>query len=420
MSAVHPPAIDFRALSLYRLYSPAVLADPYPLYARLRNEDPVHWDPFLHAWVVTRYADVAMVLQSFSARCAPAPQKVESMGISNLDRIGQIMVLQHLFMDPPDHTRLRAVCSQAFTPHRVERLRGRVQQIVNLLLEPHLSAGRLELMADLANPLPAIVSAEILGVPASDHEQLKSWSADFAEVLGNFQHNPDRTPRMVRTLDETTAYFRDAIRQERHRPANDSMINVLVRAEIDGRPLPEEMIIANCILLMVGAQETTPNLIGSGMLTLLRNPSEFERLRSDPSLLPSAIEEMLRYEAPSQHTTRIPRQDVRLGEKDISAGQSVIAVMGAANRDPERFPDPDRFDIARTDNKHLAFGAGAHYCFGAPLGRLEASIAFSTLMALFSEVSLATDRLIWRDNVGLRGLSELPLFFNLRHARSGS
>jgi cytochrome P450 len=420
MSAVHPPVFDHRALSLYRLYNPAVLADPYPLYARLQSEDPVHWDPFLHAWVVTRYADVAMVLQSFSARCAPTPQKMESMGISNLDRIGQIMVLQHLFMDPPEHTRLRAVCSQAFTPHRVERLRGRIQQIVNSLLEPHLSQGRLELMADLANPLPAIVSAEILGVPASDHEQLKSWSADFAEVLGNFQHNPDRTPRMLRSLDDTTAYFRDAIRQERHQPANDSMINVLARAEIDGRPLPEETIIANCILLMVGAQETTPNLIGNGMLTLLRNTSELERLRSDPSLLPSAIEEMLRYEAPSQHTTRVPRQDVRLGDKDIAGGQSVIAVMGAANRDPERFPDPDRFDIARNDNKHLAFGAGAHYCFGAPLGRLEASIAFSTFMALVSDVSLATDRLIWRDNVGLRGLTELPLFFSLRHARSGS
>ena len=190
------------------------------------------------------------------------------------------------------------------------------------------------------------------------------------------------------------------------------MISVLVSAEVDGRRLPEELIIANCILLMVGAQETTPNLIGNGMLTLLRHPSEFERLRSNPSLLPSAVEEMLRFEAPSQHTTRIPQQDVKLGNKNIPRGQSVITVMGAANRDPERFPDPDRFDITRNDNKHLAFGAGPHYCFGAPLGRIEASIAFSTLMARTSELSLASPRLTWRDNVGLRGLVELPLLFH--------
>jgi len=412
MSPVHEPVIDQRSLSLYRLYDPAVLADPYPLYARLRREDPVHWDPFLHAWVVTRYADVVLVLQSLSAQCAPAPQRLESMGLSALDRIGQIMVLQHLFMDPPDHTRLRALCSQAFTPHRVERLRGAIQDIVNSLLEPHLADGQIELMADLANPLPAIVSARILGLPPSDHEQLKTWSADFAEVLGNFQHNPDRTPRMLRSLDETTAYFREAVRRERNRPAGESMISVLVNAEIDGRRLDEEMIIANCILLMVGAQETTPNLIGNGMLALLRNQSEFKRLQSDVSLLPSAVEEMLRFEAPSQHTTRIPRQDLMLGGKKISSGQSVIAVMGAANRDPDRFPDPDRFDITRKDNKHLAFGAGPHYCFGAPLGRMEANLAFRTLMERISDFSVASDRLFWRDNLGLRGLVELPLFFN--------
>jgi len=178
------------------------------------------------------------------------------------------------------------------------------------------------------------------------------------------------------------------------------------------------MIIANCILLMVGAQETTPNLIGNGMLTLLRNPGEFKRLQSDLSLLSSAIEEMLRFEAPSQHTTRISRQNLTLGGKHISNGQSVIAVMGAANRDPERFPDPDRFDITRKDNKHLAFGAGPHYCFGAPLGRMEANIAFRTLMERVSDVNLASDRLVWRDNTGLRGLTELPLSFALQAVRT--
>lgn len=397
------------ALSLYHLLDPEVLANPYPLYHRLRTEAPVHWDPFLHAWVVTRYADVVTVLQSFSAKCAPAPQRLESMGLSTMDRIGEIMALQHLFMDPPDHTKLRAVCSQAFTPHRVERLRNRIQEIVNALLEPHLPARRLELMANLANPLPAIISAEILGLPLADHEQLKEWSADFAEVLGNFQHNPDRAPRTLRSLDETTAYFREAVRRERNRPAGDSMINVMVHAQIGGHPLPEETIIANCILLMVGAQETTPNLIGNGMLTLQRNPAELEKLRSDPSLLPSAIEEMLRYEAPSQHTTRVSQQDIRLGDKQVSAGQSVIAMMGAANRDPERFPDPDRFDITRTDNKHLAFGAGAHFCFGAALARIEGQVAFDTILRRMPNLALQEGPLSWRTNLGLRGLVALPL-----------
>ena len=403
------PVVEQQALSLYHLYDPEVLANPYPLYARLRTHDPVHWDPFLHAWVVTRYADVVTVLEDFSAHCAPAPERLDEMGLSSMDRIGNALVQQMLFMDPPDHTKLRGVCSVAFTPHRVERLRQHIQEIINGLLEPHWAAGRIELMADFADRLPAIVSAEILGVPPSDHEQLKAWSTDFAEILGNFQHNPDRSGRMLRSLDEMSTYFRQAIRERQKRPAGD-MISVLTQAELHGERLSEDAIISNCILLMVGAQETTPNLIGNGMLTLLRNPDELRKLRGDLSLVSSAIEEMLRYEAPSQHTTRLAPYEAELGGKPIRRGQSVIAIMGAANRDPERFPEPDRFDIARTDNKHLAFGAGAHFCFGAPLARLEGHIAFTTLLGRAREVVLGADHLVWRDNVGLRGLRELPLW----------
>ena len=400
--------VEQQALGLYHLYDPEVLANPYPLYARLRSHDPVHWDPFLHAWVVTRYADVVTVLEKFSAHCAPAPERLDEMGLSSMDRIGNALVRQMLFMDPPDHTKLRGICSVAFTPHRVERLRQHIQEIVNELLEPHWAAGRIELMADFADRLPAIVSAEILGVPASDHQQLKAWSTDFAEILGNFQHNHDRSARMLRSLDEMSDYFRQVIRERQKRPAAD-MISALTQAQVNGQPLSEESIISNCILLMVGAQETTPNLIGNGMLTLLRNPDALRKVRDDLSQVPSAIEEMLRYEAPSQHTTRLAPRDAELEAKAIRQGQSVIAIMGAANRDPERFPDPDRFDIARRDNKHLAFGAGAHFCFGAPLARLEGHIAFTTLLRGTREIGLAMDRLIWRDNVGLRGLQELPL-----------
>ncbi len=397
-------------LSLYRLYEADILANPYPLYHRLQDEDPVHWDPFLHAWVVTRYSDVVTVLQNFSANCAPSPESLRHMGLQDLDPIAQTMIQQMLFMDPPTHTRLRALCSVAFTPHRVEALRGHVQEIVEDLLEPHLQVGEIELMGDFANRLSAIVSAEMLGLPTSDHELLKSWSADFAEILGNLQYNAEGVGRMVRALNEMATYFCGAVRGQR-KEQQQGLIHALINAELNGQRLSEDSIVANCILLMVGAQETTPNLIGNGMLSLLRNPDQLEMLRRDMSLMPSAIEELLRYEAPSQHTTRLAPYDVELRGASIRKGESVIAVMGAANRDPERFRDPDRLDITRKDNKHLAFGAGAHFCFGAPLGRVEAAIAFSTILSRAREIHLLPGPLVWRDNLGLRGLKALPLSF---------
>jgi cytochrome P450 len=265
-------------------------------------------------------------------------------------------------------------------------------------------------MSDFANRLPAIVNAEMLGVPASDHEQLKTWSEDFAEILGNFQHNAESTKRMLRTLDAMGDYFRRAIRDQKKNPSG-GLISALVNAELNGERLSEESIVANSILLMVGGQETTPNLIGNGMLSLLRNPDQLRMLRADLALMPSAIEELLRYEAPSQHTTRVAAFDMELGGKQIRKGESVIAVMGAANRDPEKFAEPDRLDITRKDNKHLAFGAGNHYCFGAPLGRLEGSIALHTIFSSVGQLHLTPSPAIWRENVGLRGLAALNLSF---------
>jgi len=399
-----------QALSLFQLYTPEVLANPYPLYHRLQDDDPVHWDPFLHAWVVTRYADVVTVLQNFSANCAPPPERLEKIGLKHMDAIAQTMLQQMLFMDPPTHTRLRALCTVAFTPHRVEALRSHIVEIAHALLEPHLQSATIELMADFANRLPAIVNAEMLGVPASDHEQLKKWSEDFAEILGNFQHNAESTARMLKTLDAMGDYFRRAIRDQKKNPSG-GLISALVNAELNGERLSEDSIVANSILLMVGGQETTPNLIGNGMLSLLQNPDQMCMLRANLTLMSSAIEELLRYEAPSQHTTRLAAFDMELRGKQIRKGESVIAVIGAANRDPEKFAEPDRLDITRKDNKHLAFGAGNHYCFGAPLGRLEGSIALHTIFSSVGELHLSLTPPIWRDNVGLRGLSTLNLSF---------
>lgn len=413
-TSLAPSSVDSvpsRELSLYHLLDPEVLANPYPLYRQLRREDPVHWDPFLHAWVVTRYDDVVHVLHHFSAQRTPTPEQLSSLNLSALNPIAAVMVRQMLFLDPPDHTRLRALASAAFTPRRVEQLRSHIREVMDGLLDGVVQQGHMDILADFASPAPAIVTAELLGVPVSDHAQLKEWSQDFAEMLGNFQHNPDRFGRVLRSVEHLCDYFRRAMREQQYHP-RAGLIQAMMTAEVDGARLTEEEIVANLIVTMVGGQETTTNLIGNGVLTLLRHPDDLERLRADPSLIPAAVEELLRYESPSQHTARLAPADVELGGKQIRKRQAVIAVMGAGNRDPERFPDPDRLDLARKDNRHLAFGWAAHFCFGAALARLEGQIAFDRILARLSNLALNTRATLeWRQNLGLRGLTALPVLF---------
>jgi cytochrome P450 len=398
------------SLSLVRLLEPEVLANPYPLYHKLRTEDPVHWDRFLHTWVVTRYPDVLNVLHSFSADRTPTPEQLTAMGLSGLNPIAKVMVKQMLFMDAPAHTRLRGLASAAFTPAKVEVLRGHIQEIADDLLDRVQARGEMDVIADFAAPMPAIVTAEMLGVPTEDHEDLKKWSADFAEMLGNFQHNPDRLPRVLESTNNLTTYFQAAIEKTRQHP-REGLIHSFMTAEINGDRLTDEEIVANCIVTMVGGQETTTNLIGNGLLTLMRNREQLERLRDTPSLISSAVEELLRYESPSQHTGRIAREDVQIGDKQIKKGQAVMAIMAAANRDPARFPDPDQLILDRKDNKHLAFGWSSHFCFGAPLARMEGQIAFETLLRRLPNLELTPGPLTWRDTSGLRGLMALPVTF---------
>ena len=395
-------------LSLYRLLEPQVLADPYPLYERLRREDPVHWDPYLHAWVVTRYADVVTVLHDFLAARTPTPEQLSAIGLSKLTPLARVMVKQMLFLDPPSHTRIRGLAACAFTPARVSALKSRIQQLANELLDKVASSGRMDVLADFAEPLPAIVTSELFGVPTEFALQLKTWSAKFAEMLGNFQHNPDRIPSMLDTIENLTEFFRKAVEDQRKKPC-PGLVHSLVKAELEGDRLTEEEIIANCIITLVGGLETTTNLIGNGMLTLLCHPDEMRRLRSDPALIVPAVEELLRFESPSQHTARLAPADLQLGGKAIRKRQAVIAVMGAGNRDPERFPDPNRLDLARQDNRHLAFGWAAHFCFGAPLARLEGQVAFATLLNRFPNITLEPNPIIWRENLGLRGLKALHI-----------
>jgi cytochrome P450 len=396
-------------LSLYQLLDPQVLADPYPLYRELRERDPVHWDPYLHAWVVTRYDDVVTVLKRYHAARTPDPDRLSELGMEQLTPIAELMVRQMLFLDQPAHGRVRRLAAHAFTPRRIERLREHIQGIADRLFDEVADEPSWDVMSRLANPLPAIVTAEMLGVPTADHELLKDWSQDFAEMLGNFQHNPGRAAKVLQSVEDMVTYFREAIRREATSPT-EGLINALWSADIDGDRFSEEELIANVIVTMVGGQETTTNLIGNGLLTLLRQPDQVERLRAEPELMPQAVEELLRFESPSQHTARLAPEDAQLGDHAIPPGTAVIAVMGAANRDPERFPEPDRLELDRADNRHVAFGWAAHFCFGAPLARMEGQIAFRTLLDRFSHIELEPDaEITWRPNLGLRGLTALPV-----------
>ena len=399
------------SLSLYHLLEPDVLANPYPLYHRLRTEDPVHWDSYLHSWVVTRYKDVVTVLQNFSAARTPTPEQLRDLGLPELEPVAKVMVRQMLFRDAPAHTRLRSLAAAAFSPSKVEALRHHIQEITDNLIDAVIANGRMDVVADLADLLPATVTAELIGVPVEDRFQLKAWSKDFSEMLGNFQLNPGRTAVMLETVEQMTDYFRRRMRAKVS-PSREGVVHALMNAEVDGDRLTEEEVIANSIITMVGGLETTTNLIGNGLLSLLRNPRELQMLRANPSLYPSSIEELLRYESPIQYTARLAPANVDLGGKAIRRPQAVIAVVGAANHDPERFRHPDRLDITRQDNRHLAFGWAAHFCFGAPLARLEGQIALSTILRRLRNLALDTVALVWRCNMGFRGLESLPVTFD--------
>ncbi len=396
--------------SYAELLDPEVLADPYPLYENLRTTDPVHWDPYLHAWIVTGYDDVTTVLKRFSARRTPPPEYFELLGVPEVAPVAELMVRMMLFMDAPEHPRVRRLASAAFTPGRVAVLDARIAEIGDQLLDDVLArgTGSMDLMADFADPLPAMVTTDLLGVPVADSMDLKRWSTTFAEMLGNFQHNPERLGGVLEAVQNLVAYFTEQVEAQREAPV-DGLVSAYIAAEVDGDRFTTEEIVANCIVTMVGGLETTTNLFGNGLLALLRDPEALARLRAAPELMDSAVEELLRFESPSQHTARLAPRDLELGGKQIARKQAVIAVMGSANRDPSRFHDPDRLDLARADNRHVAFAWGAHFCFGAPLARLEGRIGFETLLRRLPHIELTDQPLTWRDNLGLRGLTALPL-----------
>jgi pimeloyl-[acyl-carrier protein] synthase len=406
-----PAELNDRNLSLLRVLDPEILADPSTHYRSLRSYDPVHWDPYMHAWVVTSYPEALVVLINCSADRTPTEELLDRLDLPVMKPFAEVMRRQMMFMDGAQHTRLRNICSAAFTPRRVEELRAVIQSIAEELIGNVIAAGQMDMIADFANPYPATVTARLLGLPKEDHGQLHAWVLDLAELLGNFQHNPNRVASIVQSLEELKSYVAARIQELHKRPA-DGLIYSLMTAEVNGQRLTEEEVIANTIITLIGGHETTTNLIASGFLTLLRHPDSLEQLRTHPEIVGSAVEELLRYESPVQHTARIASADMELGGKSIRKGAKVLAALAAANRDPNRFPDPDRLNLLRSDNRHLAFGWAAHFCFGAPLARMEGQIAFNTLLSRIKNPVLLEDKLQWRENAGLRGLTKLRIAYD--------
>lgn len=410
---------DDESLSLLRLLDPDVIAAPYELFHALRTFNPVHWDPYMHAWVVTSYSEVVTVLMNYSADRTPQPAYLDRLGLSVMKPFAEMMLQQMLFMDPPMHGRLRNLCAAAFTPRRVEELRTVIQSVADELIDKVIANGQMNLLTDFADPFPAIVTAKLLGVPAEDHKQLGAWVIDIAEVLGNFQHHPDRVTAIVQSLDSLKNYVAEKMAEQRVSP-NDGLINSLMTAEVEGQHLSDDEVIASTIITMIGGRETTTNLIASGFLSLLRDPASLEQLRDHPEITASAVEELLRFESPVQHTARIAPEDMLLGGKTIKKGSRVVAVLAAANRDPNQFSDPDRLNLTRSENRHLAFGWAAHYCFGAPLARMESQIGFKTLLRRLAGPTLMERTLEWRENAGLRGLARLNISFEPQSAETNT
>lgn len=386
-----------------------LIADPYPMYDRLRANDPVQLDANIGVWVLTRYAEVSAVLRDprFSAERLTITEPL-SPEWQMMKPAFDFISLQMLFRDPPNHTRLRGLVSKAFTPRIIETMRVTIQGLVDDLLDAASERGEMDIISDLAYPLPTTIIAMMLGIPAADRAQFKRWSDDFAAFLGTSWTSA--VEGMLRSMGELTAYFHDFI--PRRRGDEQDLLAALLNAEDQGVKLTQDEVLSNIILLLAAGHETTTNLIGNGTLALLRHPDQWQRLQAQPDLIPTAVEEFLRYDSPVQFTSRIAKEDIALGGQTVRRGQEVMTVLGAANRDPAQFPDPNRLDIGRRDNKHAAFGFGGHFCLGAPLARLEGQITFATLVRRLPNLRLADGaHLSYLANAAFRGLKSLPVTF---------
>ena len=392
---------------------PKTIIDPYPRYHQLRSENPVRWNPGINAWVLTRYADINAALRDdrlSAERIAALTGLILASGGEPTRQFESTFLKMMLFSDPPDHTRLRSLANKAFTPRAVENIRSQIQNTVNEILDGVQPNGRMDIIADLAYPLPAIVIAEMLGAPSQDRDRFKKWSDDFAAFLGNIRAISETYEPALKSVSELIEYLQDLVAQRRKQPKDD-LISALALAEDNGSTFTEEELYSMCVLLIFAGHETTTNLIGNGILALLNNPDQMEKLRQDPSLIESAVEEIIRYDGPVQSTSRIALEPLEIGGNQIEKGAQISLTLGAANRDPDQFPDPDRMDITRKDIRHVGFGFGIHFCLGSALARMEGRSAIGTVVERMPDLRLQSTDLVWRDNPILRGLVVLPVAF---------
>lgn len=399
---------------LLPLRSAGALEDPYPIYRLIRTVRPVLEVPVPGydgpgVWLLTRYRDVHAVLRDprFSVERLRAP-----LVRDNLQRMPEFLrqsaegLRSMLVMDPPDHTRVRKLVNKAFTRRRVAALRPHIEEIVRGLVDAARARGRFDLIHDFAEPLPAVVIAELLGVPPEDHRQFREWSSALIAAIGaRTEAERQAATGAGRAL---FGYLAEIIAQRRREPKDD-LISAMIQAQEEHDALSDPELLATSNLLLLAGHETTTNLIGNGVLALLRERSQWRRLCAEPSLLPTAIEELLRFDGPVQATVRVALEDVELAGQTIPRGAMVLVSLGAANHDPEVFAEPGRLDVGRDPNPHLAFGIGTHFCLGAPLARLEAEVAFEALARHFPELELLDEAPAYRPNPILRGIQALQL-----------
>ena len=396
--------------------TPENIKNPFPLYQHLREHDPVHWSESLEGWVVTRYADVLHLYQNplrFSAdRFRKTAEQYRSRR-PDVQAVAKVLRDWAVFRDPPDHTRLRGLLNNTFTPRELQRMRPRIQDIVTRLYDKVAARGGMDFIADFAFPLPATVIAVMLGAPADAVDDIKRWSDDLGAYLGGAQDSFDNFEKAKQGLFGLCDFFRRLIDEHRRRPQED-LISLMLAAESDGNMFGEEEIVSNCVLLLFAGHETTTNLLGNGLLHLLRHPAQHELLCQQPELVPSAVEEFLRFDGPVPATAKVATEETELHGKRLRVGDRVFPFNSAANHDPRQFERPEELDITRKSNRHLSFGYGIHFCLGAPLARMEAQIAFTDLLQRCDQLTLLDEHPPWLPQIFLRGLKSLPISFRAR------
>jgi cytochrome P450 len=391
--------------AIWNPLDPQFKIDPYPSYRNLLEEDPFHRSPF-GPLVLSRYADCLALLRhpAASSDARKVPGWTPPFGLDPSE-----ITPSFLSLDPPDHTRLRSLVSQAFTPRRVDALSPRMQEIVDEALATAFERGSMDVVADLAFPLPVLVICEMLGVPPGDVGEFKEWSAALARTLDPPFLLPADVIESARSAAERAeSYFTQLIDRRRRDPSGD-LISALIATEERGDSLSEKEMLATLSLLLIAGHETTVNLIANAVLAFSRHPDQFAVLRDQPELIRVAIEETLRYDSPVHADGRIALEDIELPGGTVHQWEEPIILLPAANRDPSQFDNPDRFDITRTENRHLSFGFGIHHCLGAPLARAEAQVAIGTLARSASRLELVVDPPPYKDNLVLRGVSRLQI-----------